>query len=205
MFFLSFFGNNSNSNLNPLFWTCFWLFSSNLMWFWSFVWLFNLFSFIIVNKNEWKIAPFHSFWTRLKSWALLFGEGSLHCGLWKDTNQRSGGCLVGEKSKKLSFLNEKHVRKCQILTNVHQKKRKKMERTKKRSQRDGGSLPELLVITHCLHTSLDNKKTHLDKTKKIKNFIYMVFAYILILTKTKILVYMVFAYILFFKKVNPFS
>ena len=76
---------------------------------------------------------------------------------------------MGEKSKKLSFLNEKHVRKCQILTNVHQMKRKKMERTKKRSQRDGGSLPELLVITHCLHTSLDNKKTHLDKTK---NYLY---------------------------------
>ena len=62
----------------------------------------------------------------------------------------------------------KNVRKCQILTNFHQIKRKKMERTKKRSQRDGASLPELLVTTHCLHSSMDNKKTHLDKTKKIK-------------------------------------
>ena len=57
------------------------------------------------------------------------------------------------------------------------------------------------LLTHIIGQQEDT----FGQNKKNKKFIYMVFAYILILTKTKILVCMVFTYILFFKKVNPFS
>ena len=59
---------------------------------------------------------------------------------------------------------------------------------------------------HILLTLINGQQEDtFGQNKKNKNFIYMIFAYILILTKTKILIYMVFAYILFFGNLNPFS
>ena len=86
-------------------------------------------------------------------------------------------------------------------SNEAEKNGEKQEEVTKRRRLTSWAPGHHTLLTHIIGQQEDT----FGQNKKNKKFIYMVFAYILILTKTKILICMVFTYILFFKKVNPFS